>query len=83
MIDPTLFLCEGGKEYHKCYNRVDCRCCNTGRPTRFHIPLIKNVWSNDEVLTVTMRPVEKEDELLDRLKSLPSNLDEYCLKGSK
>ena len=29
------------KKYHKCYNRVDCRCYHMSRSARTHIPLIE------------------------------------------
>ena len=29
------------KKYHKCYNRVDCRCHHMDRSARTHIPLIE------------------------------------------
>ena len=36
--DETL---DKEKRYHKRWNRVDCRYCDMGRPTRSHVPLIK------------------------------------------
>ena len=35
--DETL---DKKKRYHKCYNRVDCRCYHMDRSVRAHIPLI-------------------------------------------
>ena len=39
--DDTL---DKGKRYHKRWNRIDCRCCDMGRRTRSHVPLIKMVF---------------------------------------
>jgi hypothetical protein len=36
--DETL---DKKKRYHKHWNRIDCRCCDMGRPTRSHVPLIE------------------------------------------
>jgi hypothetical protein len=29
------------KRYHKRWNKINCCCCDKGRPTRSHFPLIK------------------------------------------